>query len=86
MAQKDGILLIAEPFYPGWQAYLGGRGVEPARALDALMQVETKAGPVDLRFIYRPWSWLIGLWTTLAVLAAMSAASLRRVQSLTATR
>ncbi|MBI5882736.1 MAG: hypothetical protein HZB91_06485 [Elusimicrobia bacterium] len=71
-ASEPGWVYAAEPFYPGWEAFLEtGYSLEPVlpiRALSAFQKVRVPAGAFRLRFRYDPWTWKLGLCLTLASL------------------
>jgi uncharacterized membrane protein YfhO len=82
-APGDGIVLIAEPLYPGWELYgADGARLEPRRALDAAMAFKTKAGPVDIRAVYRPRSWRIGASVSVVALLALACLGLRHARTI----
>ena len=56
----DGILTLAHPFYPGWQAALDGLPVETLRAYGALTAVEVPSGAHTLTLTYDPLSFRLG--------------------------
>ena len=56
----DGILTLAHPFYPGWQAALDGLPVETLRAYGALRAVEIPSGAHTLTLTYDPLSFRLG--------------------------
>jgi uncharacterized membrane protein YfhO len=64
-APGNGWLYVAEPFYPGWEVYVDGKRAPMERALDAFIKVKVPAGAIDARFVYRPGSWILGLWISL---------------------
>jgi hypothetical protein len=60
----DGMLVLADTFYPGWRATLDGSGV-PIQEVDmALRGVLVPKGQHEIRFFYRPWSVYIGAMLT----------------------
>lgn len=69
-APAPGWVYVAEPRYPGWRAWVGGRAVETAPALGAFQKVAVPAGDFVVSFRYQPWTWFLGLaLTALAVVA-----------------
>ncbi|MBK8025674.1 MAG: YfhO family protein [Chloroflexi bacterium] len=80
-----GVLSIALPHYPGWQATLNGEPVDLLRAYGALSAVSVPAGSNTIELLYNPASYQIGLlisgaaWLTLG-LAALFALSRRFIR------
>ena len=70
-APSAGRLFLPEPHYPGWRAYVNGERKTISSALDGFSQVRVEGGAGRAVFVYRPLSWLLGLWTTLAALWAL---------------
>ncbi len=66
LAPKDCFLLASEQYYPGWRAFVDEQETRIYRADLALRLIFTPAGRHRIRFIYQPWSFALGLWTTLA--------------------
>ena len=68
-APESAVLVVADLFYPGWQCTLDG---EPA-AIDAahgvFRAVDVKKGKHRAVFEYRPASFRVGVWCSLAGLA-----------------
>lgn len=71
-APSAGRLFLAEPYYPGWRAYVDGERKTILPALDGFLQVRVDGGRSRAVFVYRPLSWLLGVWTSLAALAALA--------------
>jgi hypothetical protein len=68
----DGLLVISQPFYPGWQARVDGKLVPILRA-DYLLQgvpVDGESRRVELTYRLPTWPALISLATLLAAIAA----------------
>ncbi|MCL4535317.1 MAG: YfhO family protein [Bacteroidetes bacterium] len=64
MTTDDGILVLSEAYYPGWQATLDGRPVDIYRADLAFRAVELPAGTHRLVMSYDPLSFRLGLLAT----------------------
>jgi len=58
--EAPGILTLAHPYYPGWDAVLDGAPVETLRAYGALTAVEVPAGTHTLTLTYDPLSFRVG--------------------------
>lgn len=64
-APANGILSLAHPDYPGWQAAVDGESVEILRAYGALTAVAVPAGEHEIRFVYDPLSYRVGAFFSL---------------------
>ena len=58
---KEGYLLFAETWYPGWKAKLDGLSTELYRADYLFQAVAVPAGTHRVEFVYQPFSFYIGL-------------------------
>ncbi len=67
----EGYLLVGEMWMPGWVAYVDGERQEVIKANYTFRAVHIPAGSHDVRMVYRPRSWLVGLGITLITLAAL---------------
>jgi hypothetical protein len=66
-----GYLFVSEMWMPGWKAYVDGE-VEPVlQANYTFRAVPITAGDHEVRMVYRPFSWLLGLGATLITLTAL---------------
>ncbi|MFB0547007.1 MAG: YfhO family protein [Anaerolineae bacterium] len=74
----EGYLVLSEVYYPGWWAYVDGRSAPVLRANYAFRAVYLEAGSHQVRLVFAPFSWKIGLgfslitWLGLVVWAALS--------------
>ena len=60
-------ILTTIPYDAGWEVYVDGVRVETQEAVDALISFEiTDAGEHDIRFLYRPATFKIGIAVTIA--------------------
>ncbi len=68
-----GILVLNEPFFPGWQAHVDGRKAPVLRAnvLFRALALEPGAHHVELEF--SPASWRVGWWISVAAIAIVIA-------------
>ncbi len=60
-AAGERLLFLSDVFYPGWKAFIDNREVSILRADWAFRTVSVPAGEHDVRFVYDPISWKIGL-------------------------
>nr|BAL57568.1 hypothetical conserved protein [uncultured Chloroflexota bacterium] len=70
-APTDGFVVLADTFYPGWQATVDSRPVPIYMANMAFRAVPVTAGPHQIVFSYRPASFTVGLWLSLVTLLAV---------------
>lgn len=60
-AKVDGMLVLADQYDPGWQAYVDGQQV-PVQIVNGFMRgVPLKSGGHEVEFVYRPRSFLYGV-------------------------
>lgn len=64
-AQKDGFLLLADTFYPGWRANINGKETRILRTNGWMRAVPIPAGRSKVLFLYQPFSFQLGLGVTL---------------------
>jgi len=57
----NAFLVISEPYYPGWQAFLDGQRIAILRADYAFQGLEVPAGSHHLTMVYRPPMLLLGI-------------------------
>ncbi len=71
--EADSWVVLADVAYPGWRAYADGREVAivPADLVRRAVHLEQDAG--ELRFVYLPASFGLGMFVTLVALAALAA-------------
>jgi hypothetical protein len=67
---QPGYLILADTFYPGWQARVDGQRVDVWRANYAFRAVALDAGEHEVLFEYRPASFMVGLACSGLALAA----------------
>lgn len=59
-APCDGLVVLADLFFPGWQATVNGRPARIYKANTAFRAVEVKAGANEIVMRYRPMTWRLG--------------------------
>jgi hypothetical protein len=69
--QGNGWVVISEPAWKGWRAYVDGRRVELQIANRAFLAVYVPQGRHDIRLVYLPQSFVAGRTITMATLAAI---------------
>ncbi len=68
VARREAFLVLADSWYPGWQAYLDGEPVPHYRANVAFRAVALEPGRHDVVFRYRPPAVFWGVMITLIAL------------------
>lgn len=59
-APCDGFVVLADLFFPGWQATVNGHNARIYKANYAFRAVEVRAGANDIVMTYRPAAWRFG--------------------------
>jgi uncharacterized membrane protein YfhO len=63
-------ILTTIPYDSGWEVYVDGKRVETTEALNALVSFEIdEAGTHDIRFLYRPVTFKVGIVISLTSIA-----------------
>ena len=75
---RNGWIVISEPAWKGWRAYVDGRRVALQIANRAFLAVYVAQGKHDVRLVYLPRAFVIGRAITMATLAAIAIALLLR--------
>jgi len=70
-----GMLVLADSYYPGWRVFVDDKEGEILRANLFFRGVRLPPGAHRVEFRYKPRSFRIGLWLSLATLAALALAS-----------
>jgi hypothetical protein len=68
----DGILVVSEWYYPGWEAVVDGQPVRIWEADAGLRAIPLESGEHEVMFVYRPASFLGGLAVTITALGAIA--------------
>ncbi|HXV81904.1 MAG TPA: YfhO family protein [Candidatus Binatia bacterium] len=71
-ANSDGILVLADSYYPGWKAFVDGREEVIRRANLFFRAVALPAGNHTVEFRYEPRSFTVGLAISVATLGALT--------------
>jgi hypothetical protein len=79
-APQDGLVVVLDPFFPGWHATVDGAPADLLRADYAFMAVPVKAGRHLLQLVYFPDRLLPGLLVAIVALALLAVLT-RRVDS-----
>jgi hypothetical protein len=66
----DGILVLSEIDYPGWQATVDGKDTPILRANTILRAVPVRAGVHRVEMVFRPWTVSLGLIISVLTLVA----------------
>ncbi|HSR32611.1 MAG TPA: YfhO family protein [Anaerolineae bacterium] len=71
---QDGILVLSEIDYPGWQAKVDGQEVPILRANTILRAIPLEAGRHRVEMSFHPWTVVVGLILSLLTLVVVLAA------------
>lgn len=66
VSNKDGFFVLSQSFYPGWKVFVDGTQKEVLPANLNFTAVYLTAGNHQVSFIYKPTSWKIGRFLSLA--------------------
>ncbi len=66
--QSDGWLVLSQSYYPGWYAYIDDKKVDILPADYLLQAIKMPKGEHQVRFVYRPLSFYLGLIISLFTL------------------
>lgn len=72
-APTDGVVVLADTFYPGWKCRSQGEELSIRPVHGAFRGVSVPAGEHKLVFSYEPWSHLLGLLLTIVGLVVAAA-------------
>lgn len=68
---KPGILVLNEPFFPGWRAHANGKELMILRANVLFRAVALPPGSHAVEFCFAPLAWRIGRWISICSLGIM---------------
>ncbi len=71
-ADRAAVLVVADSFYPGWEATVDGRSATILCANLLFRGVALAPGEHEVIFTYRPTTWLRGLYVSLSALALLA--------------
>lgn len=71
--ERPGFLVLSDPFYPGWRAYIDGKESEILLTNYFIRSVFLPPGEHNVLFKYEPTSYKVGAWLTLLGLSAFTA-------------
>lgn len=67
----EGVLVLSEVYYPGWRATLDGQETEVLRANYAFRALHLPPGDHQVRLVFDPLSWWVGLALSLVSLIGL---------------
>lgn len=65
-SQSDGWLFLSDSYYPGWRAQIDFEETKIYPAYGALRAIRIPPGEHDVKFIYSPLGFRVGLWFAIA--------------------
>jgi hypothetical protein len=69
----EAYLVLSEVYYPGWRAYVNGRPEPVLRANYAFRAVYLEPGYHEVRLVFEPTSWKVGLGISVATWIGLAA-------------
>lgn len=69
--ERPAILVVSEPYFPGWRAWDGERELPVMRANVLFRALAVDSGVHRVRFEFRPQSWVLGRGLSMASLLAI---------------
>lgn len=73
--ESPGFLLLADIYYPGWKAFVDGQERKIYRTDHIFRSVYLEEGDHEIRFLFDPLSFKIGLYLTLSTLLLVGGSS-----------
>ena len=69
---EPALLVLSEVYYPaGWKAYVDGVETEILKTNYIMRSVAIEPGKHEIRFVFEPVRFTIGLWVTFGTLGSM---------------
>ncbi|MBQ9955958.1 MAG: YfhO family protein [Ruminococcus sp.] len=68
-ARKDGAMLFSMPYEKGWSVYVDGQKVKTAKVMGALLGAQVPAGEHEIKLVYTPEGFTVGVTATFVSLA-----------------
>ena len=75
-AEREGLLVVSDAWFPGWTATVDGRPADVERVNYVFRGVRVGPGAHRVEFAYRPLSWRIGWIVSLLAVLGIAAAGL----------
>lgn len=63
-SNQDQLAFLSDNYFPGWQAYVDGKEVGILQANYTYRAIPVRSGKHDIRFIYNPFSFTLGIIIT----------------------
>ncbi len=70
-ANESRFLVLSENYYPGWRAWVNGREQPILRVDYTLRGLLLDKGTNEIRFVFKPQSFLLGAWITMLTLTCV---------------
>ena len=77
-AKENVLLVLSDTYYPGWKAFLNGKETKIYKANYNFRAIPLKAGEYEVKFIYNPISFKIGILVSLLTLIGVVVYFVRR--------
>jgi uncharacterized membrane protein YfhO len=85
-AKEDALLVLSDTYYPGWKALVNGREQKIYRANYNFRAIPLKAGEYEVKFIYDPITFKIGMLISSITLIGVIVFFINRSPSLSFSR
>ena len=72
LSRSSDLLVLSESYYPGWKAYLNGEQVPVHPVNHALMGIFVPPGKHKVEFVFRPYTFVSGLFITALTLIGIA--------------
>ncbi|MEW6041259.1 MAG: YfhO family protein, partial [Elusimicrobiota bacterium] len=71
ISSKGGWVILSDAWYPGWKVYVNGRPEKIYKVNYFMRGLMIKEGNSQIRMIYRPFSFKLGLWISVVSFSAV---------------